>query len=291
MNTLLVVISFLGGALANGYPSKYRHDFNYLVSIFSTRDIVVANCLGVKISHNTVFAPAHCLAGYELKDITVCSVDGYKCPRRPVEPCLAPTEVYIYNSYLRTLQNNQLCPDIAIIEFPDYTFTDHEIRPLYIDPKCNCRKYVNKIGKTLSCNGCYLQYSDVVFTHNQSVNPFGYNFASCYLFAAQNYDYYSAGCFSESGSPLFFEKKLLSIKTFCYQDCAYAGPEAYPCLTPYENEILNYKDYFLTLDTINSAIAELTIDELIQNQAFLVQIGVYKSLFKDAPLRGYDSCY
>lgn len=279
--TLLIVI--LVATLSAANPPA---DFGFLVNIYSSRGAFVANCYGAKVTNDLILAPAHCLAGFELENIRVCEVDKNQC-RNVVEPCLTPSEVYIHRKYLRYLYVGQLCPDIALLRFPEGTFPPNDILPINFDPDCNCEKYDMEIAQAVTCTDCKLSYIDVTIEYNAAVCPFGANFSGCYLYSVIGPcdvpDFYI-----ESGSPLIYNGMLQSIQTFGLPDSNPPGPAAYPCLLPYQQEIENYSTNFFTLAKVNGLFEQSRRSDIILNQAFLDSLGIYDAIFKRDPLRGAE---
>lgn len=259
--------------------------FSYLTSIFAKRGSEVARCFGTKISHNTILAPAHCLVGFKLQNIKACSVDEDRCPHFPIEPCFTPTQVFIFNSYLSTLSIGRLCPDLAILVFPNTTFSDHDVLPINFDPECHCSHYNNEPAQAVVCDGDTLKFVDVTLGFTRTSNPFGGNFTTCNLYSIKASEEIGNGCLGQSGSPVLYDGKLQSFRSFCIDKCIGADVGGYPCLIYYQQEIENYRDHFYSLDLVNEVISFKKVEDLLYDQAFLISVGVYGSLFRDEPLR------
>lgn len=252
-------------------------NFDFVVSVFSSNIGISYVSYGVITSSTTVMVPAHVVAGFTKFEVS--QIVATTCAQTPIEPLIQPERVLVHKDYVSDIMRGHLTYNVALLIFPDGTFSSDRIAPVNFDPNCLCKNLIGSTGITSSCINSENSKREVrIVDYEEAANQYPNVHTTSALLYTKIEDSPDK-CAGVAGSFLMVNGYLKGIRSYCRRECDTNKYTAFFC-------VLSQPYLFTDPDQVTVSL-EVANDELLQ-------AGIEKRLYVSRLLMMYGAvgeCY
>lgn len=257
----------------------------YLVNVISSALGPTVQGFGVIIDHDKVLTAAVLVVKYN-ETVVSQTVTRY-CPQDAIGPFFTPTEIYVHRDYFFELDGYIYLDEyyfrnnLAVLVFPEHTFTGDQIAKLPEKPCCEIVE--NETAQTVECSVAGLRQKKVKLRSlDDGARQYGIlDSVPSNIFTTPADG--SFACTGLPGSPLIYHDEVIGIFSYCREDC---NTELFttftsiqPYLVPIQQAALD--EHFFTLKSINEYLFTVPIADSFQINGRLNYYGANQRCSKE----------